>query len=100
VEECRARNKKLRDNSEKEGQPDGYDEQTFEELVMRYEEPTGMARWDRPLFTVISGEELPMDAIWAAIVGSGDEKIVVRPNAATVTVRCRSCLCPLRANSV
>jgi protein KTI12 len=83
VDECRARNKKLREGSGK----DGYDEKTFEELVMRYEEPTGMARWDRPLFTVISGEEPPIDAIWTALVGSGDEKVVVRPNAATVIVR-------------
>jgi protein KTI12 len=82
VDECRARNKQLRDSSES----GGYDEKTFEELIMRYEEPTGMARWDRPLFTVISGEELPIDAIWTALVGSGDEKIVVRPNAATVIV--------------
>jgi protein KTI12 len=95
VQECRTRNKKLRDSSEKDGQPNGYDERTFEELVIRYEEPTGMARWDRPLFTVVSGEEPPMDAIWAALVGSGDEKIVVRPNAATVIVRRRQSLRPI-----
>lgn len=75
----------MRESSE----ADSYDEKTFDELVMRYEEPTGMARWDRPLFTVISGEELPMDAIWTALVGSSDDKVVVRPNLATVMV-CRT----------
>jgi len=63
----------------------GYDAETFENLVYRYEEPNGMNRWDAPLFIVpFDDAEPPCDAIWEAMVGSDGKAKVVRPNAATV----------------
>lgn len=63
----------------------GYDADVFENLVFRYEEPNGMARWDAPLFVVPFDDPLPpCDAIWEAMVGSDGKAKVVRPNAATV----------------
>lgn len=64
-----------------------YEPSTWENLVYRYEEPNGMARWDSPLFTVLWDDEtLPCDAIWDAMIGSvdGKTKVVVKPNQATV----------------
>lgn len=64
-----------------------YQPSTWENLVYRYEEPNGMARWDSPLFTVLWGDESPpCDVIWGALIGSADgkTKVVVRPNQATV----------------
>jgi len=64
-----------------------YEPSTWENLVYRYEEPNGMARWDSPLFTVLWDDEMPpYDAIWDAMIGSADgkTKVVVRPNQATV----------------
>lgn len=64
-----------------------YEPSTWENLVYRYEEPNGMARWDSPLFTVLWDDESPpSDAIWDAMIGSADgkTKVVVRPNQATV----------------
>ncbi len=60
---------------------------TWENLVYRYEEPNGLARWDSPLFTVLWDDASPpCDAIWDAMIGSADgkTKIVVMPNQATV----------------
>lgn len=63
----------------------GYEPEVFENLVFRYEEPNGMARWDSPLFAVpFEDVEPPCDAIWDAMVGSDGKTKVVRPNAATV----------------
>jgi len=62
-----------------------YAEEDFENLIFRYEEPNGMARWDSPLFTVLYDDETPpFDQIWDALVGSDGQAKVVRPNAATV----------------
>ncbi|KAB8338949.1 hypothetical protein FH972_021889 [Carpinus fangiana] len=36
-----------------EGQEDPYESEVWEELVMRFEEPNPMARWDRPLWAVV-----------------------------------------------
>jgi protein KTI12 len=48
-----------------------------------------MARWDSPLFTVVLDDETPpFDQIWEAMIGSDGQAKVVRPNAATVLVRC------------
>jgi protein KTI12 len=64
-----------------------YSEDDFENLVFRYEEPNGMARWDSPLFTVIMDDATPpLDQIWEAMVGSDGQAKTVRPNAATVLV--------------
>ncbi|KAJ2724533.1 kti12, chromatin associated [Coemansia sp. Benny D115] len=66
-----------------EGRSDGYSEQLFDALVMRYEEPNSAARWDSPLFTVVQHEkpreELPMEDIWGALV----ERRALAPNFAT-----------------
>jgi len=87
VEKCREINKRLLDDAEVDG---GYEEDVFENLVYRYEEPNGMTRWDSPLFTVLYDDaELPFEQIWEAIVGSEEKGKVVKPNRATALV----CLC-------
>ncbi|KAG8997165.1 hypothetical protein FRB94_011113 [Tulasnella sp. JGI-2019a] len=45
-----------------------YSPATFENLIMRFEEPNSMARWDSPLFTVSAHDELPMESIFATIM--------------------------------
>lgn len=63
----------------------GYEHETFENLVFRYEEPNGMTRWDSPLFTIPYDDAAPpCDAIWEALVGSEGKTKAIRPNAATV----------------
>lgn len=50
-------------------------------LIMRYEEPSSMVRWDSPLFTVLWTEGgVPGDQIWDAIT----EGNVKPPNASTL----------------
>lgn len=72
----------------KSGIENCYAEEDFENLIFRYEEPNGMARWDSPLFTVVYDDETPpFEQIWEAMVGSDGQAKVVRPNAATVLVR-------------
>lgn len=67
---CRARNK--------EGE---YPDDVFDNLVFRFEEPNGMARWDSPLFTVPHVDAAPdLLGIWDAVARGG--KVV--PNYATV----------------
>lgn len=72
--------------AEKEqGEEVPYERETWENLVFRYEEPNGMSRWDSPLFTVVWDDASPpCDAIWAALFGTEDKKVAVRPNQATV----------------
>lgn len=53
----------------------------FDNLVFRYEEPNGMARWDSPLFTVPHVDATPaLAAIWDAVASATK----VTPNYATV----------------
>lgn len=55
----------------------------IEQLQMRYEEPREDARWDSPLFTLVTdyeNETLPVDEIWDALV----LKRPPPPNAATL----------------
>jgi len=62
---------------------DVYKEPTLDNLIMRYEEPSSMVRWDSPLFTVPwSDEDIPGDQIWSAIT----EGTLKAPNAGTSTV--------------
>lgn len=62
-----------------------YDEECWENLVYRYEEPNAFTRWDSPLFTTPwEDEQPPCEAIWEALVGREGGKRVVRPNLATV----------------
>lgn len=60
-----------------------WDPDVIAQVAMRYEEPNASARWDLPLFTVVSGEPsetLPVDAMWDALV----LKRPPPPNAATL----------------
>lgn len=42
---------------------------SFENLIMRYEEPSSMVRWDSPLFTIAWDDpELPFDGLWKAVM--------------------------------
>ncbi|MCJ1418491.1 hypothetical protein MMC32_004839 [Xylographa parallela] len=82
ISKCREINARLLTDSVEDG---GYAEDVFENLVFRYEEPNGMARWDSPLFTVPYDDETPpFEAIWEAMVGSESKAKVVKPNLATV----------------
>lgn len=81
---CRENNTKLLANKEVDG---GYEEEDFENLIFRYEEPNGMTRWDSPLFIVVEEDEIPpCDQMWEALVGSDGKTKVVKPNMATVLV--------------
>ncbi|KAF2686674.1 chromatin associated protein KTI12 [Lentithecium fluviatile CBS 122367] len=82
ADKCREINTKLLADKESDG---GYDEDDFENLIFRYEEPNGMTRWDSPLFTVLDEDETPpFDQIWETLIGSDGKVKVVRPNQATV----------------
>ncbi|WVQ80401.1 hypothetical protein IAT38_002506 [Cryptococcus sp. DSM 104549] len=50
-----------------------YKPETFDNLIMRYEEPSSMVRWDSPLFTLPWDDEPPFEDIWNAII-KGDKK--------------------------
>jgi protein KTI12 len=81
---CRENNKKLLADKDTDG---GYDEEDFENLIFRYEEPNGMTRWDSPLFIVVEEDATPpCEQIWDALVGSDGKLKVVKPNLATVLV--------------
>ena len=57
----------------------------FDELVMRYEEPNSMTRWDSPLFNILyDNPDLPMDEIMAVL-----ENKDIRPNVATLSSAAR-----------
>lgn len=45
----------------------------FENMMMRYEEPSSMARWDSPLFVLPWDEEVPLEDIWLAVT-KGEKK--------------------------
>ncbi|KAF1945891.1 chromatin associated protein KTI12 [Clathrospora elynae] len=82
AERCRENNKKLLADENSGG---GYEEDDFENLIFRYEEPNGMTRWDSPLFIVVEEDETPpCDQIWEAMVGSDGKMKVVKQNLATV----------------
>lgn len=61
--------------------PNPWNDELFDALVFRYEEPNGASKWDSPLFTIphidedIAGEEM-----WNALV----HRKVLKPNQATV----------------
>lgn len=58
-----------------------WDKVTISQLAMRYEEPNPDARWDAPLFEVVSGDDdLPFPDIWDALV----LRKAPPPNAATL----------------
>ncbi|KAF5370832.1 hypothetical protein D9758_001840 [Tetrapyrgos nigripes] len=60
-----------------------YPDETLENLIQRYEEPSSMVRWDSPLFTVLwSDDQMPFEAIWEAV----SEGKIKPPNSGTVAV--------------
>lgn len=85
VDRCRETNTRILESNSKEG---SYPVDIFDNLVYRYEEPNGMARWDSPLFTVPYDDEAPpCQDIWEAIIGSDGKTKTAKPNLATVMVR-------------
>ncbi|KAL8705901.1 MAG: hypothetical protein Q9201_000999 [Fulgogasparrea decipioides] len=82
IETCRKINAELLNDSEQEG---GYQDDIFENLVYRYEEPNGMTRWDSPLFTVPHEDATPpFENVWDALIGNEGGLKKVQPNQATV----------------
>ncbi|KAH7092002.1 chromatin associated protein KTI12 [Paraphoma chrysanthemicola] len=82
AERCRENNTRLLADKNIDG---GYEEDDFENLIFRYEEPNGMTRWDSPLFIVVEEDATPPgDQMWEALVGSDGKMKVVKPNMATV----------------
>ncbi|KAJ4409302.1 kti12, chromatin associated [Didymella pomorum] len=82
ADKCREINTALLADKDKDG---GYEEEDFENLIFRYEEPNGMTRWDSPLFIVVQEDEAAWcDQVWDALVGSDGKAKVVRPHQATV----------------
>ncbi|KAK2467762.1 hypothetical protein APHAL10511_000057 [Amanita phalloides] len=64
-------------------QNQSYSSETLKNLVLRFEEPSSMVRWDSPLFTVMwSDEYVPYENIWNAIT-EGNVKL---PSTGTVAV--------------
>jgi len=60
-----------------------YASETLDNLIVRYEEPSSMVRWDSPLFTVLWEEEdVPAEEIWKAVTAGN----VKAPNAGTQAV--------------
>ncbi|KAI0688224.1 chromatin associated protein KTI12 [Cytidiella melzeri] len=60
-----------------------YSTDTLDDLLLRYEEPSSMVRWDSPLFTAPwTDEAIASDGIWKAVT----EGIVKPPNAGTQAV--------------
>jgi protein KTI12 len=59
-----------------------YPPEIFEELLLRYEEPSNQARWDSPLFTVGADEEGDWEGMAAVLSG-----IVARPPSMSTTVK-------------
>jgi protein KTI12 len=57
--ECRRRNQELK----------RYPEAVFEELLLRYEEPSNQARWDSPLFTVGDDDDMNWESMCQVILG-------------------------------
>lgn len=56
-----------------------YDRNTFDALLMRYEEPNGSNRWDSPLFMVFPEQELDKDAVYISLF----KKKAPKPNMST-----------------
>ncbi|XP_072382545.1 protein KTI12 homolog [Diabrotica undecimpunctata] len=56
-----------------------YNRETFDALVMRYEDPNGNNRWDAPLFTIFPNQDLDLDNIYASLF----KKKAPKPNMST-----------------
>jgi tRNA uridine 5-carbamoylmethylation protein Kti12 len=64
----------------------------FDNLLMRFEEPSSMVRWDSPLISIPWDEDPPFEDIWNVVM-KGEKK---GPTAATLQV---SLLLPCLARS-
>jgi protein KTI12 len=61
---------------------------SLENLLVRYEEPSSMVRWDSPLFTTLWTEEYPpVYQIWEAVTKGN----VKPPNSGTLAVGTELC---------
>lgn len=58
---------------------DKYDRNTFDALLMRYEEPNGNNRWDSPLFMIFPEQELDTNTIYTSLF----KKKAPKPNMST-----------------
>ncbi|GHJ84013.1 hypothetical protein NliqN6_0415 [Naganishia liquefaciens] len=64
-----------------------YKPETFDNLIMRFEEPSSMARWDSPLFAISWDDDLEgagqstLDDLWLAVI----QGVKKGPTAAVVT---------------
>ncbi|KIK03501.1 hypothetical protein K443DRAFT_676680 [Laccaria amethystina LaAM-08-1] len=71
-----------REWNSKRGDGHDYDPDTIDNLIMRYEEPSSMVRWDSPLLTVMwEDADIPGPQIWEAVtLGS-----IKPPNSGTLS---------------
>jgi tRNA uridine 5-carbamoylmethylation protein Kti12 len=68
--------------------PSSYLLYSLENLLVRFEEPSSMVRWDAPLFTIMwNDEEIPGIQIWE-VVTQGSLK---PPNSGTLAVSFQVC---------
>lgn len=66
-------------NESRENEEEKYDINTFDALLMRYEEPNGSNRWDSPLFMIFPEQELDKEAIYISLF----KKKPPKPNMST-----------------
>ncbi|KAI9853257.1 MAG: hypothetical protein M1824_001480 [Vezdaea acicularis] len=65
--------------------PPPYDPPLLLNLLYRYEEPTGLTRWDRPLFTLPTTDpHPPYNLIWLALIGPLNTGLPIKRNKATL----------------
>lgn len=69
-------------NLKRDEEDSRYTQEIFDALVMRYEAPDGRNRWDAPLFTIQSEDELPFEKIAASLY----ERKAPAPNMSTQSV--------------
>lgn len=78
---CAAREDDVRQRNLQNGLP-CYSETILEELLMRYEEPSENARWDSPLFTITSSEQIEGEAMMQILLSTTS-----RPPSMSTTVK-------------
>lgn len=78
------------ESSETDNSSVPYTRDTFDALILRYEEPIANNRWDKPLFTLLPDSKIPFDDVYSSLY----EMKPPPPNLATQNVRreCKFCL--------
>ncbi|XP_066250107.1 protein KTI12 homolog [Euwallacea similis] len=66
-------------NESRENEEEKYCRETFDALIMRYEDPDGKNRWDSPLFTIYPETDLDISQIYSNLFEKGPPK----PNQST-----------------